>query len=221
MTHRVACRLNLTRFDKSGDAIFTYDLDQIKQTLHFLKIYTDLRVIVVKHNGIKKKKETPHLHFVFDSPDPEIESKIRLFFKKQFTLGSGNAHHSIKPAHDLEKSIFSYLFHENGGTDCIVYNQSFTEHEIADFIAMNIEVQSSWETPQELCKAIAIKYKNSVNPPTLTHRYIASSIWYEYSKKDTFFPNKAQLERYIYYIFSLIKSQESTFEFFYSANFKS
>lgn len=220
MTHRVACRLNLTRSGKDGTALFTYDIDEVHRTLSQFKHFPNLKLIVVRHNGIKKKKETPHLHFVFESPDTEIESQIRTFFKKNFTLGTGNAHHSIKPAYDLEKSIFSYLFHENGGTDCVVYNQSFTDNEVADFIALNIEIQQTWETPQELCKAIAIKYKNSANPPTLTHRYIASSIWYEYSKKDTFFPNKIQLDRYIYYIYSLIKSQENTFEFFYSQNFK-
>lgn len=219
--YRVACRLNLTRSASDGTPLFTYDLKNIQGILTLFMLYTDLRVIVVKHNGIKKKKETPHLHFVFESKDPEIESRIRGFFKKNFTLGTGNGHHSIKPAYDLEKSLFSYLFHENGGSDCVVYNQGFTDHEVDDFIALNIEVQSTWETPQELCKAIAIKYKSSVNPPKLSHRYIASSIWYEYSKKDTFFPNKAQLDRYIYYIYSLIKSQENTFEFFYSQNFKS
>lgn len=207
--------------------LWNYTDDEIVENLESLwpqDIHPTLRIICVKHRG--KKKETPHYHIVFQYIGDqwnEITVPLAGFttkFKSLFSKGSGNAHHSIKLGDGNDK-CYSYLFHENAGSDCVIYHKGHTEQEIEDFVKLNEDIQSEWETPSQLCKAIA--HELSLTKPIVkqSHQSIARLVWAKYTQRDktTFFPNKAQMDRYVYRIYAIINSQEESFNFYYTNNF--
>lgn len=202
----------LARLSLSRDT-FQYFPDEISSALHrwthpevVIGPNPITNVICVKHTG--KKKEHPHVHFVFDtlySTKGEFDRVFTQFFDK----GKGNKHHSTKPADDNDDA-FSYLFHERGGTDCVWYSFGHSDSEIERFIELNEVHQAEWKTPMEMCVLISKRLdKNS------SKKQIHFAMYEEFAKKGNYLPDKRQAERYYHKVYLLIHGVKAGFEDWY------
>jgi len=169
------------------------------------------KVLSVRHEG--RKGNNSHFHITVKT-DYKTQA-LRAELKKHFDLGKGNGHMSIKPW-DGDSKANSYLFHERQDTP-IVLNKGYTDKDITLFQKQNerIQEQIAENTPTNICKHITRlmietvpytprdqydrdegHYNATVCPP----KTIIFALWDYYKSRGEWFPNKYQLDRYVYMI---------------------
>lgn len=152
------------------------------------------KAIVVQHRG-SQTKENPHFHIII-----HVTQKLSAFRKlcqRTFTEGKGNKHMSIKVCDGADEA-HSYLFHESD--ECLVYNNGYSDDDIKRFKELNATIQQDIadNTPTEICSRVVSILL--ANPTHISEREICYTIWRELNKQGKWFPNKFQMERWVYKI---------------------
>lgn len=148
-------------------------------------------VLCVKHFG--KTGENIHYHLCV-STDYKQQA-LRKEFKRTFDKGSGNGHMSIKHW-DGDKKALSYMFHEDEHE--IIYN-TYTNEELDEFKKTNDEYKETLKknAPNNIVAEVCLRLRKS-NRFSNTTETIAFTIWDILKEKGDWFPNKFQLQRWIY-----------------------
>lgn len=152
------------------------------------------KAIAVRHTG-SQTKENPHFHFIIHTI--QKLATFRKSMQRTFTEGKGNKHMSIKNCDDDDKA-YSYLFHET--EDCLVYNNGFSESDLQRFKNLNETIQQDIadNTPTEICSRVVSRLLK--NPTSISEREICYAIWRDLNENGKWFPNKYQMERWVYKI---------------------
>lgn len=213
---RAFCRLSAVR------KTFEYSPEEIEKQLSTLPCIDVPRILAVRHVG--KKKEVPHYHIVLEFNQPQTHDDVTKLFTRLFAKGKGNQHHSLVLA-DNNISTMSYLFHENIGAECIVFNRQYSDEDISVFIQVNQQTQASWVTPDELCKQIAqdliIQRKGQATLQNhARQKVILERVFKAYQAKGSWLPDKRQCDRYYTRICSIIDG-DNAFQYWFKANYPS
>ena len=160
-------------------------------------------ILCVSHEG--RKTKNPHYHLAIECDYKK--QALRVAMKLIFDQGKGNAHMSIKDW-DGNPKVCSYMFSDPKWG--LIYS-SYNNDELEEFKKQNEEVQDKLKknAPNAIVTEVCLRLRKS-NRFCHSHEQICFMIWDILKERGDWFPNKFQLERWIFRVQGELSDTESS-----------